>query len=177
MNCAMGTIQGHCRENCQSWEGALAYLLCNRTTSHVYLLYTYNWEFIVYRISSVPLGELKQFHTCVGELRSYKLICMFFYTATTTNELCHSGVHNCPHNCLRPLMYYTTEWLTVATIIPLWTSWIWGSQNVCLPHTGIKFLSDLQFVQRLFDNKLSITCMLQGYQWLFFCHIAIILPI
>jgi hypothetical protein len=115
------TIQGHCRENFQSWEGALAYLLCNRTTSHAYLLYTCNWEFIMYRISSVPLVELKQFHTCVRELRSYKLICMFFYTATTTNELCHSGVHNCPHNCLRPLIYYTIKWLTVATIIPLWT--------------------------------------------------------
>ena len=170
----MGTIQGHCGENCQSWEGALAYLLCNRTTSHVYLLYTYNWEFIVCRISSVPLGELKQFHTCG---KSYKLICMFFYTATTTNELCHSGVHNCPHNCLRSLIYYTTKWLTVATIIPFEHGSGGLRMYAFLTQASNFFQISSLYRDYLVHNKLSITCMLQGYQRLFFCHIAIIFPI
>ena len=109
--------------------------------------------------------------------KSYKLICMFFYTATTTNELCHSGVHNCPHNCLGSLIYYTTKWLTVATIIPFEHGSGSLRMYAFLTQASNFFQISSLYRDYLVHNKLSITYMLQGYQRLFFCHIAIILPI
>ena len=168
----MKMIQGHCRENCQNWEWAPVYFPCTRTTAHVYLVYTENSEFIVYRIPSVSLVELNEFHTCMGKAINWDKCSLILIK--TTNDFFYiipvSGVHNDPQNCLWPLVYYTIEWQPFPLAL-------WVSKCMHSSHRNQLSFSPPICAKSIWCTMNLQVSMDQGHKGWFFCHIAIVLQI